>query len=188
MTKWKRKLFLIFLVFMGMNVFGYLYWGKTILNINQKSFRSYLGDNSSAVKQSYKIDNYRITQEESGFDKDTGLGYCCLSFEKKNGRVEGTIFANELKSEGIGEDNRFVIAVNASKSIEYERNGNKIFAYIKYSKDTGYDEPAVHVYDYGNVISDSYNDGEYDEDNPPVYIQEYTPELFQMLPKEVCIQ
>jgi len=99
MTKWKRKLLLIFLVFMGMNVFGYLYWGKTILNINQKSFRSYLGDNSSAVKQSYKIDNYRITQEESGFDKDTGLGYCCLSFEKKNsGLLIGSTFVKISKA------------------------------------------------------------------------------------------
>ncbi len=45
---------------------------------------------------------------------------------------------NRLRSEGLGKDNRFAIVIRASKSIDYERNGNEIYAYIKYTQDISY--------------------------------------------------
>ncbi|SFQ20703.1 hypothetical protein SAMN02910358_01102 [Lachnospiraceae bacterium XBB1006] len=171
----KRSILFGVLIFMGMNVFGYLYWGKTVFNLNQNSYRSYLGDNSTSLKQHYKIDGYIITQEESIYDHNTGLGYCCLSFKKKNGRMEGTVFAHKLISEGLGEGGRFDIIVRASKAITYERNGNKIFAYIKYTKDITSDENAIKLRDYGHITKDSDVDEFGDECSG--YIQDFTPDI-----------
>lgn len=117
--------------------------------------------------QSYTIDDYTITLENTLYDSKTGIGYCVFSTKKTTGKVEAILNrAYQLCSEGFGENDRFVFSVDASKTIKYEKIGNILYTYIAFTHNEDDGEfGGIHLIDSSVVL----NLPEEDDDSEIVY-------------------
>ena len=109
--------------------------------------------------QSYTVDEYTITLEQTLYDSKTYIGYCVFSITKEGGKPEVEL-NHWNQAPGFGKNLRFWVKTFASQSEEYEFIGDTLYLYLSFDTDDKFD----------NIIR--IGDGEnIDEKGEPIYLE-----------------
>lgn len=115
--------------------------GKTIFEVFFKDGESeYAKELLDYNGQSYNIDDYTITLEQTLYDSKTYIGYCVFSITKKSGKPEAKI-NRFLQTPGskYGENDRFCIQNVGSQSCKFEYIGDTLYEYFSFRVDDEFD-------------------------------------------------
>lgn len=135
----------------GQNIWQYFFDNKG---------REYAKEIMDYNGQSYTIDDYTITLEQTLYDTRTTIGYCVFSIQKEGGRPEVKLNKwRQAEADCFGEEHRFHIEVFATGgcSTEYELVGDTLYAYTSFRVEEEFDN-TINVID-SNQRDDSTIDG-----------------------------
>lgn len=90
--------------------------------------------------QSYTVDEYTITLEQTLYDSKTYIGYCVFSITKEGGKPEAKINKFEqTPGSRYGKNGRFCIQNVGSQSSRFEYIGDVLYEYFSFRVDNEFD-------------------------------------------------
>lgn len=108
--------------------------------------------------QSYTIDDYTITLEQTLYDSKIHVGYCVFAIIKEAGKPEAKLNPwNQAEGNVYGEDGRFAIQQFATWTVNYEYIGDTLYQYISFKADETF-EQTIELLD----LKSSNEDGEFE--------------------------
>ncbi len=130
----------------------FLVTGKTIWDVFEEE------DNIELARQlydkngqSYTIDDYTITLEETIFDSRANMGYAMFSYSRENEKPQiKTSYQEEPISKAVDQRFYFYVPSTGGMSWDFAYEGNTLYEFVKFTVEEDY-EGSIFIVDGNNV-------------------------------------